>query len=239
MNISRSISSIISQLGLRQSSLPFEEPTEIVIQNILTTTTIPMYSQFVPQVREDTVDLRHLKQVDSKLGIYVLPESLTVTPVMSVTDVHMPVETNRGMYGDVATPFGVSRSIQGVLVHQAYSMVIGAARSEPTFEYLGENRIRLYGFPRTHVTIQVSCEHDENGESIPATCYDSFMKLALLDTKIFLYNNLKLYDSISTAWGQINLKTDDYQSAEAERSALLEDWGNTFHLDFDFAWEYM
>ena len=226
-------------MGLRQVALPFEEPVENVIQNILTTTTIPTYSQFVPQTREATVDLRHLKQVDSKLGIYLLPESLTMTPVMSVTDVHLPVETNRGMYGDISTPFGVSRSIQGVLVHQAYSMVIGAARSEPTFEYLGENRVRLYGFPRTHVTIQVSCEHDENGESIPSTCYDSFMRLATLDTKIFLYNNLKLYDSISTAWGQINLKTDDYQGADAERTSLLDEWGNVYHLDAAWAWEYM
>ena len=48
-------------------------------------------------------------------------------------------------------------------------------RSEPTFEYLGENRIKLYGYPTYEIEFKVACEHDPNGETIPSSCFDSFM----------------------------------------------------------------
>lgn len=108
-------------------------------------------------------------------------------------------------------------------------------RAEPTFEYLGENKIRLYGYPRVPLTFKVACEHDPNGESIPDSCYSSFMELAMLDMKQFLYNTLKHYEGIPTAFGTINLKIEDYQGAEAERNSLLEKWGDTYHVDMD--WE--
>ena len=132
MNLSRTISHIMMQLGLRYITLPFEEPTDTVIRDVLTMATIPMYSQFSPWIKETTVNLAYERVVDKKQNIYILPDELTTTPVMSVIDVHLPISVNRGMYGDVATPFGVSRSLQGVLAHQAYSMVIGALMSFTT-----------------------------------------------------------------------------------------------------------
>jgi hypothetical protein len=53
--------------------------------------------------------------------------------------------------------------------------------------------------------------------------------------KMFLYNTLKMYDNIPTAFGNINLKIDDLQSAEESRNTLLDKWRDTFHLDMD--WE--
>ena len=60
------------------------------------------------------------------------------------------------------------------------------------------------------------------------------MQLATLDVKMFLYNTLKLYDNIPTAFGNIQLKIEDHQGAESERTALLDKWNDTFHLDMDF-----
>ena len=53
--------------------------------------------------------------------------------------------------------------------------------------------------------------------------------------KVFLYNNLKLYDEIPTAFGNIKLKIEDYNGADNERTQLLERWRDTFHVDFDFS----
>lgn len=238
MNLSRAISSIILQYGLYNVNLPFNDSIENVIHNILSTETIPIYSEFVPWERAATVNLAYMKLLDKHMNIYQLPEELTSTPVKYVISVKPPFEVNRGIYGDVSVPFGVARSIQGVLANQAYSMVVGQARAEPTFEYLGENKIRLYGFPKTWTTIKVAAEHDPNGESIPSGCTDSFMQLAKLDVRISLYNTLKLYDGIASAFGTISLKTEDHQGAESERNTLLEEWRNTFHLDMDI-WEFM
>lgn len=238
MNLSRAISAIITQYGLFNVNLPFDDRVENVIHNILSTETIPIYSEFVPWERTATVNLAYMKLIDKHMNIYLLPEELTTTDVKYVISVKPPFEVNRGIYGDVSVPFGVARSIQGVIANQAYSMVVGQARAEPTFEYLGENRIRLYGFPKTWTSISVAAEHDANGESIPASCYDSFMQLAKLDVKVHLYNTLKLYDGMASAFGAISLKLEDHQSAESDRNTLLEEWRNTFHLDMNI-WEFM
>ena len=241
MNISRAISHIKMQLGLYNITLPFKDeisgqtiPTENVIRDVLTTATIPVYSEFVPWIREGTINVKQLKVVDKHSGIYMLPAFLTLTPVKYVSDVSLPFHNTRGTYGDIAPAYGINRSVQGVITSQSYMMVAGQMRAEPSFEYLGENKIKLYGYPKAELSFRVACEHEPNGESIEDSCYDSFMELAILDVKQLLYNTLKLYDGIPTAFGNINLKIEDYQSAEADRNALLDKWRDTFHLDMDW-----
>ena len=63
------------------------------------------------------------------------------------------------------------------------------------------------------------------------------MQLAMLDAKMFLYNTLKLYDGIPSAFGSIQLKVEELQGADSERTALLNQWNDTFHLDMD-NWEF-
>lgn len=241
MNLSRGITSIKMQLGLYNVTLPFKDPitgkpipTENVIRDVLVATTIPIYSQFQPWIREGDANIKSLKVVDKINNIYMLPAFLTMTPVMYVADVHMPYHSNQGAYGGMIQSYGLGQSAQGVLTTQANMMLAGEMRAEPTFQYLENNKIRLYGFTKTMVTFRVACEHEPNGETIPQGCYESFMQLAMLDVKMFLYNTLKLYDNIATAFGNISLKAEDNQAAEADRNALLEKWNDTFHLDMSF-----
>lgn len=242
MNLSRCISSLKMQLGLYGVALPFKDdvtgeqiPTENVIRDVLTTTTIPEYSEFVPWKRSGDCPLDKLKIIDPKRFIYELPPYLTITPVKYVSNVGLPFHNSRGTYGDIAPGYGIGRSTQGVITSQAYMMVAGAMRNEPTFEYLGHNQIRLYGYPKVMLTFEVACEHDPSGETIEDSCYDSFMELATLDTKVFLYNNLKYFDEMPTAFGAIKLKIEGYQEAEGQRDQLLDKWRDTYHVDM--GWE--
>lgn len=240
MNLSRAISSLKMSLGLYGITLPFKDdvsgkpiPTENVIRDVLTTVTIPEYSQFVPWIRIGDCDIKNMKCVDRDNNIYVLPAFLTLTNVMYVKDVRLPQSTARGTYTDISPVFGLNGSAQSVINGNAQMLLAGQMRAEPSFEYIGENKIRLYGWPRTVLTFEVACEHEANGESIPDGCYDSFMELAALDVKMFLYNTLKLYDGIPTAFGEINLKIEEYQSADSDRTALLNEWRDRFHLDMN------
>lgn len=241
MNMSRVISSLKLGLGLYGITLPFKDevtnkpiPTENVIQNVLTTITIPEYSQFQPWIREGDCHIDNLKVIDKKNRIYMLPAFLTLTPVMYVSGI-VPAYNGVGAYGDLPYGYGMNRSAEGVITGTAHLMLTGQMRSEPTFDYIGENKVKLYAYPRTMLTFKVACEHEPNGETIPDGCYDSFMELAKLDMKSFLYNTLKLYDNIPTAFGNINLKIEEYQGADAERTALLNEWRDRFHLDMQ--WE--
>lgn len=242
MNMSKVASSLKMSLGLYGITLPFKDPitekptpTENVIMDVLTTVTIPEYSEFVPWMREGTINIKSLKCINEREGIYILPAFLTTTPVKYVSDVSLPYHNTRGTYGDIAPAYGINRSAQGVITSQAYMMLAGQMRAEPTFKYLGNNKIQLFGYPKVDLSFSVACEHEPNGETIEDSCYDSFMELATLDMKIFLYNTLKLYDEIPTAFGPIKLKIDEYQSAEGDRKTLLDQWRETFHLDME--WE--
>jgi hypothetical protein len=241
MNMSQAISAIKTELGLFDITLPFKDddgrpiPTENVIYSVIQTMTIPIYSQFVPWHKIGDCNVADMFVVDQQKGIYKLPEFLCLTPILYVIDVRMPLHNTRGTYGDIAPAYGISRSAEGVVTSQSYMMLAGEMRAEPTFEYLGENKIRLYGWPKTLLTFEVACQHEPNGESIEPGCYDSFMELATLDIKVFLWNNLKRYKSIPSSYGNLNLEIDEFQGADQERKSLLDRWRDVYHLDMQ--WE--
>lgn len=244
MNMSRAISQLKLQLGLYAITLPFKDgvsgetiPTENVLHDVLTTTTIPTYSQFKPWMRTHIERKNNLKCIDRVNHIFLLPAFLTMTPVMYVSDVSLAANPNYGFYNELT--YGISQSVQGVLTGNASLMVSSQLRAEPSFEYLGENKVALYGWPNVQLRFTVACEHEPNGETIPDSCYDSFMELATLDVKTFLYNTLKMYDGIPTAFGQIQLKIESFEAADGERKELLERWRDTFHLDMDDWTKYM
>jgi hypothetical protein len=246
MNLSRVISQLKMMYGLNSITLPLRddvtgEPAhpENIIREVLTTMTIPMYSQFVPWERELDANVNHLEVVDRQKHIYKLPRMLCVTPIMWMIDVRFPYTTERGTFGDIAPAFGINQSVQGVITSQEMMMLAGEMRAEPTFEYLGENQIQLFGFPRTVLTFIAACEHEENGETIPQSCVDSFMQLAELDMQVYLYNTLKYYDQIPTAFGNINMKIEEYSGAKDARQELLNTWRDTFHLDQDYNFKFM
>ena len=77
MNLSKAISSLKMSLGLYGITLPFKDditgkpiPTENVIRDVLTTVTIPEYSQFEPWVRIGDCNLNQMKLVDRRNNIY-------------------------------------------------------------------------------------------------------------------------------------------------------------------------
>lgn len=74
-------------------------------------------------------------------------------------------------------------------------------------------------------------EHDDTLASIKPSTEESFYELALLDTKVNLYSNMKYYTELQSAYGTINLRIDDWANAESERKDLLNTWGDTYHLD--------
>ena len=73
--------------------------------------------------------------------------------------------------------------------------------------------------------------HDKNLNSITTTMEESFHNLAVLDVKDALYQMMKHYNEIQTAYGNINMKIDDWQSAADQRKQLLDDWDNMYQMD--------
>lgn len=242
MNMSTVISAIITDLGLFGITLPYKDqitgkptPIENVIRNVITTVTIPRFSEVQPYQPSVETHVDQLKVINRKECIYELPPMLTMAPIKYIIDVSISYDGLRGTYGGSVPSYsyGMGELAQGVAVGMLASMLGEQLRAEPSWDWIRPNKIKLYNFPNAKIKITASCNHLPNGETIEESCYASFLELATLDLKVHLYNTLKLYDSIPSAFGEIKLKIEDYQGAEAERKALLEKWDDSFQADID------
>lgn len=244
MNMSDVINDIKVRLGLNTIALPFDKPTEVVIGEILKGT-IRTYSQFQPFEREGCYhknQLRSPSDHDRKLGIFILPPEMTLTPVQ-YADAYPISEIT---YDDAATtnPFTVGSPFVGFgsyypqdimnaeLTGAAINKFIGVTSTPSSSRWLGFNKIQLFNFPDdTLIRFIVKCDHDPHGESIPTTCRESFMELAVLDVETSLYNTLKNMNNVGSAFKEIQLKIDEWSSAESNRTTLVKEYTENFHLD--------
>ena len=244
MNMSDVINDIKMRLGLNTIALQFNKPTEIVIREILQGT-IRTYSQFKPFEREGCYHKNVLKSPsdhDRAIGIFILPQDLTITPVQ-YADAYPISEIS---YDEQATtnPFTIGSPFVGFgsyypqdimnaeLTGAAINKFIGVTSSPSSSRWLGYNKIQLFNFPDdTYIRFVVKCDHDPQCESIPISCRESFMELAVLDVEMTLYNILKNMNNVGSAFKEIQLKIDEWSSAEGNRNTLIKEWTENFHLD--------
>ena len=244
MNMSDVINDIKLRLGLNTIALPFKQPTEIVIREILQGT-IRTYSQFKPFEREGCYHksaLRSPSDYDRKLGIFILPSEMTITPVQ-YADAYPISEVSQN---DEATtnPFTVGSPFVGFgsyypqdimnaeLTGAAINKFIGVTSSPSSSRWLGYNKIQLFNFPDdSYIRFIVKCDHDPQCESIPISCRESFMELAVLDVEMTLYNQLKNMNNVGSAFKEIQLKIDEWSGAEGNHNTLIEKWTGNVHLD--------
>ncbi len=244
MNISDVIGDIKMTLGLETIALPFNKPTEIVLKEIIQTS-VRTFSQFKPQIREGYETIKNLRSPDEfskKLNIYILPESLTSTPVQyadaylaSSQYQHEDASINSFTVGSPFVGFGSyypQDIINATQTGAAINKYAGVTSRPQTSKWLGYNKIQLFDFPGDSlVRFVVKCDHDLSLESIPVSCRESFIELATLDVKRTLYSMLKNMNNVGSAFKEIQLRIDDWSGAEDARNALVEKWTNTFHFD--------
>lgn len=244
MNISELINDIKVTLGLNTIALPFKQPTENVIKEIIQMS-IRTFSEFKPCEKEGyelRKNLRSPNEQSKKVGIYFLPESLTTTKVRDACAYlassqyqNGEVSTNAFTVGSPFVGFGSYNPqdiINATMTGAAINKYAAITSRQPTSEWLGYNKIRLYDFPdNACIRFVVKCNHDENGESITDSCIESFKTLAMLDVKTSLYNTIKNMNNIGSAFKEIQIKIDDWSGAESERNTLVKEWTESFHLD--------
>lgn len=244
MNISDVINDIKMSLGLETIALPFNQPTEIVLQKIIQMS-VRTFSQFKPWIREGYEFRKNLRSPDedsAKHGIYILPGSLTITPVQ-YADAYMVSSSEHKSESAISEladglPFVGFGSyypqdfLNATATGAAINKYVGVTGKPQTSKWLGFNKIQLFDFPENaYIKFVVKCDHDLSLETIPISCRESFMELASLDVKRTLYNSLKNMNSVGSAFKEIQLQISDWSGAEDARNSLVEKWTNTFHYD--------
>ncbi len=244
MNISDCINDIKMSHGLNAIALPFKQPVEVVLAEIIKTS-IRTFSRFKPWERECYEPRKNLVEKypgSSNQGIYLLPTALTTTEVF---DAYAEYASDKYQNGEVtANTFTVGSPFVGfgsyypqdilnaVSTGAAINKYAGVTSQPQTSRWLGYNTIQLYDMPKdAFIHFVAACQHDLTGETIPESQVESFMRLATLDVERSLYAQLKNMINVGSAYKETQLKIDEWSGAEAARNELVEQWTQTFHLD--------
>lgn len=236
MNLSELLTSIKMDLGIYGLRLPYENGDQALI-DVINLKTIKTFSTFSPFVTTKSVDLtKDLKceKEEYTESVYVLPEIFGDREIMYIRTINLKSKLLGN--GFISPTFDGSIETYNMLMQtQANANLASVAAPAITFKFVKPNKLHLYNVATAYgmIDIEFAIEHAANLSTIPMTSWDSFYELALLDIKRFLFNTLKHYTELQTAYGNINLRIDDWSSAESDRKDLIDRWRDSYHLDVE------
>lgn len=233
MNMSTLITRIKLKLGLLNLATPFENINKTIV-TILNTITTPTFSIYLPVKETLNVSLNDLEVLEKNNDyMKVLLPDFKTRKLLYVFDIEYNNDNLSGLgcyWGGI--PFQFGSTFNQLMLANAGTSLMNQMIPKMTFNFESPRTLYVYNvYASAQVKILLGFEHDLSLASIPETSRDEYYKLALLDVKENLYPTLKMYTEVSTSIGNINLKLDDWASAEDQRRDLLEKWDDTYHLD--------
>lgn len=233
MNKSEIVTRIKLQLGLSAIATPFEDINSTIVE-ILDSITTPVFSLYQPVKEEMLLNLHDLRRLDKTTDMekYLLPDFGT-RKLIYVFDLtyDTSILSGLGYYGG-GMPLMQGNLISQTMLSNAGASLMNTLIPKITFKFEPPKVVYIYNaYSATKVRFQLGFEHDKSLASIPETCRESYLKLALLDVKENLYAVMKNYTELNTAIGNIDLKLDSWQAAADERRDLMEKWDDTYHMD--------
>lgn len=235
LSMSRVITSIKMDLGVFGLALPFDNPDQ-ALMDVIRIKTLPTFSQFAPNYLSFVINTTELQSIDDGTRhskIFTIPNMFGDRDILYVRKVELDLSELSDGYID---PIYIGNEInyEDLMSAQASANLLSLAIPSVTFKFHPPNKLELFNSGLAYdnkYKVTVALEHSENLTTIPKTSWTSFMRLATLDVKKFLYDNLKLYGNLQTAYGNIDIKIDEWSNAEQERIDLIREWEDTWHLD--------
>lgn len=222
------------QLGIYTIALPFENPDE-VIKDVIQNITLRTFSTYAPYYEKFRFNLKNLEKLEknSNYETYLLPDIFSERELLFIRDVKYDDTTLAGIgYWGGGIPILRGNFLNQAMLSNASKPLVDKMIPKITFKYEHPRKVTLWNvFSSSNVVFELAFMQDKSLASITPTQEESFFQLALLDVKDMLYQTLKHYSDIQSAYGNINLKLDDWQSAAADRKALIDEWDNVYHID--------
>ena len=223
-------------LGIYSITLPVND--DELFRDVIQDETLPVFSVYVPYKYEMLADLNELRVSDryntddSNLvsNQYEIPNIFPKQRIIGINNIRPYIEYNGMM---MTSSYETIDSYQVLATGQTLANLSSAMVPPQTFEFQPPNRFKIFNqvLYNNKVYIDIDYTHSPELFTIPETARESFFKLALLDAKMYLYNQLKYYTTIQTAYGQMDLKIENWENAESERADLLNNWDENYHLD--------
>lgn len=210
----------------------FKELVELINR-----TTLLTFSDHIPCLYTTTVDPNDRRYVVSRershygKEYYLNDETLERfnMPILDIVDANWADTVRSGYFGEVVAMHQY-QDVMDILMgaEQTYqtTLIDTAIPFKPDYDYRGGNIVYFRNIPDNTMVELVIRTKFPNLVSIPDSYIESFKKLAIYDIKIKLWNELKYLEEVVTPAGNLNLKVNDWESAERDR----EDWLKEFRL---------
>lgn len=215
-------------LGINIMKLPIEDD---YLMDIVYEDTIPTFSIYFPNYINYDID-PVLDKVADMEDTYFLDMEFFEANGISILGVNKRLESmERRKISDSMTYLGLG--VEGLGRLQVESDMMSLFESGTITEFLPPNKVRISNTRRytSNIQIELMVTHARNFRTIEPTKFEDFFKLALLDAKRSLWEELKGYENMDTAAGNIDLKISAWENAESDRLALLEKWDDLYIFD--------
>lgn len=231
------VKSIKMDLGIYGMSVPVDDLDESIM-DVIRTKTLVTFSEFLPHEFQTLLDLSELEELPTNnryaLSRFVLPDIFGDRQIVGLRDVSIDLIS----YGigshtyDSSLGFGIN-DVSTMMLKTATSNLYSAMSPARTFNFVSPNIMELYNFDRltTRIRVIFHLQHADNFSTIPASRTNSFYELAVIDTKIFLYQLMKHYRNMQTPVGNIDIQIDDWADAMSERKDWMQNLKSSHHLE--------
>ena len=229
---------IRNHTGIYSIKLPLT--LEELYDQVIKIDTIPTFSTYFPLIKQLPVDLNQIRVANDRESfssdvsdIYEIPEIFPPESGRFIIGIEKITWFNDLRYQALQSTYETIESYQALAVAQGAANL--ASTIEPPFvtDFIPPNRFRVSNgcYYKDRVVLHIEVSYSPELFDLPETKRGAFYKLALLDVKRFLFNNLKYWNTVNTAVANMNLMIEDWQSAEADREQLLEKYDNEAFFD--------
>lgn len=222
--------------GILGLAWPFQDTPEQVVKQVIEIKTLPEWSQFSPLTRKFSANTTFLKPVSQSgmvidqrtqqnAGQYFLPDEVMKYPDLLTIRSIRPDFSWYDQDNNVLYNYNAGNAYElgpQMIDAAAFSGFVGQMGIQQPFEFIEPNRIFIKGLYGP-ITIVAAYEH-QTLQTVNANSRSYIMELAVLDVKSYLYQLLKHYNGIKSAYTDIMLKIDEWSSADNDRTTLINTW---------------
>lgn len=222
---------IKNRCGIYSIKLPLTE--DELYEEVIKLDTVPTFSTYFPLIKKIPVDLNQIRIKDDRESscsdlsdVYQIPKIFDDASGRFYIGIEKITWFNDMRYQAINSTYETIESYQALAIAQGVANL--ASLMEPAFTviFIPPDRFQVQNgtYYKDRVVLHVECSYSPELFDIPIAKQNAFFKLALLDVKMFLYNNLKYYMEQQTAIANLNLMIQDWSDAEGKREELLNNW---------------
>lgn len=232
---------IRKKCGFYSIKLPIS--MEELYQEVIVDETIPTFSTCFPLIKEVPVDLNAIRlPYDRDSRNTNMPDIYEIPPIFPPDSDRFIVGIQSVKWLDSVRYQGLTSSFENVPALSSYFPLVkelgiaqGAANLASVIEppqveeFIEPNRFRLSNgnYYRDRVVLVLETSYSESAFDIPRNLRGAFFKLALLQTKAFLYTNLYKIDGTEAVNLRLNLGIDKWEGCDEQADELIAKWKST------------